>query len=92
MIRGNQKKVIHIKNTQSCIFDEAYFILKEDSSISVPKNDMINEANRIIEENLKGVCDGRKEGRLFVYKRLAFLFSAVAAAVLAVLLIHLFLI
>ncbi len=91
MIKGNQKKVIHIKNTESCIFDEAYFILKEDCSASVPQNDMINEANRIIEENLKGELDGKGERRFVFGKRFAFLLSATAIAVLAVLLIHLFL-
>ena len=88
MIKGNQKKVIHIKNTESRIFDEAYFILKEGIILSVPENDMINEANRIIEENLKGE-QGGKEGRgRQGLKRLTLLLSATAATVLAVLLFH----
>ena len=90
MIKGNQKKVIHIKNTDSRIFDEAYFILKEGILLSVPENDMINEANRIIEENLKGERGGKRYGKLLIRKRLIIISSATAATVLAVLLFHLF--
>lgn len=90
MIKGNQKKVIHIKNTESRIFDEAYFILKEGILLSVPENDMINEANRIIEENLKGERGGKRYGKLFRRRSLIIILSATAATVLAVLLFHLF--
>ena len=90
MIRGNRKSIIHIKDTESRIFDEAYFILKEGIALSVPKNDMINEANRIIEENLNG--DGLRGGArdALNFKKLTLLLFTVAATVLAVLLFCLF--
>ena len=69
-MRGYQKKVIFLKNADSDIFDEAYFILKEGILLSVPENDMINEANRIIEENLKGERGGKRYGKLLIRKRL----------------------
>ena len=90
MVKGSQRRVIHVKNTKSGIFDEAYFILKEEILLSVPENDMINEANRIIEENLKGERGGKRYGKLLIRKRLIIISSATAATVLAVLLFHLF--
>ena len=90
MIKGNQKKVIHIKNTESCIFDEAYFILKEGIFLSDPENDMILEANRIIEENSKSETVGEGKNKFFLKKEKLFLLITTAVAVFAVLLLHLF--
>ena len=90
MIKGNQKKVIHIKNTESRIFDEAYFILKEGIALSVPENDIINEANRIIEENLIDEGGSKRICKSLKAKNLAILLSATATTVLAVLLFCLF--
>ena len=53
MVKGNQRRVIHLKNTDSGIFDEAYFILREGENSSLTEESMIKEANRIIEENSK---------------------------------------
>jgi hypothetical protein len=43
-----------MKNTGSNLFDEAYFILKDNSvrTQSVSEHDMVGEASRIITENL----------------------------------------
>lgn len=56
MYNGNQKKVIVIKNTNSKFFEEAYFILKENTKDEKKTSDsaMIREANRIVNENF--VC------------------------------------
>ena len=53
MYKGCQKKMIMLKGVDSAIFEEAYFILKpgaENKSFS--EDDMVKEANRIIENNL----------------------------------------
>ena len=54
-MRGYQKKVIYLKNTGSSIFEEAYFIIRSDKKESTGKtytcDELIEEANRIIEEN-----------------------------------------
>ena len=51
-MKGYQKKVIYMKNTGSRHFEEAYFVLKSDIEKSnVSCNEMVDEANRIIEEN-----------------------------------------
>ena len=51
-MKGYQKKVIYMKNTGSKHFEEAYFVLKSDIEKSrVSSNEMIDEANRIIDHN-----------------------------------------
>lgn len=60
-MRGYQKKVIYLKNTGSRHFEEAYFILREDTAkANLTGADMIDEANRIIKENFE------KERRGFI--------------------------
>ncbi|MBR4933903.1 MAG: hypothetical protein IKZ03_05530 [Clostridia bacterium] len=49
MIKGCQKKIIHLKNTDSPYFEEAYFILRTDDSNAFDENDMIREAMKIAE-------------------------------------------
>ena len=54
-MRGTQKRVVYLKNTGSDMFDEAYFIIKENGRgiLSVPgEDDLIREANRIINEHV----------------------------------------
>ena len=51
MVRGCQRKVIFLKNTESKIFSEAYFIV-DDRARDASESDMVREANRIIDENL----------------------------------------
>ena len=51
-MRGCQKKVIFLKNTGSELFEEAYFVVsKLGETVSDTEENMIIEANRIIEEN-----------------------------------------
>ncbi|MBQ7343526.1 MAG: hypothetical protein IJW53_02035 [Clostridia bacterium] len=51
MVRGCQKKIIYLKNTDSGVFDEAYFLVS-DSALGkdMDERDMIEEANRILDE------------------------------------------
>ncbi len=50
--KGCQKRMIMLKNTGSDIFEEAYFILKENKNRGyTSENDMIKEANRIVSDN-----------------------------------------
>lgn len=53
MVRGCQKKIIVMKNIGSSFFDEAHFILKDSAAerAILEEEDMIAEANRIINEN-----------------------------------------
>ncbi|MBQ4067317.1 MAG: hypothetical protein IJD22_06715 [Clostridia bacterium] len=51
MIKGCQKKIIHLKKTDSPYFEEAYFILKDtpDRAGAFCENDMVREAIRLTE-------------------------------------------
>ena len=51
MVRGCQKKIIYLKNTESEVFDEAYFVVSENALTSkIDECDMIEEANKILDE------------------------------------------
>lgn len=53
MVRGCQRRVVFIKNTDSKIFSEAYFILSDEAyKESHTDEDIIREANRIIDESV----------------------------------------
>ena len=61
MVKGCQKKTIHIKDTGSSYFEEAYFVLKPGAEETyVPEGDMISEALRI---------GGESVGASFAQKR-----------------------
>lgn len=66
-MRGYQRKVIHIKNTGSYLFDEAYLVLSRDGEdLGLGEDDMVTEANRIInDKSYKGI----KRGIFIRYKR-----------------------
>ncbi len=49
-MRGYQKRVVFLKNTGSDVFEEAYFILREDTPKS-GADDIVFEAQRIVKEN-----------------------------------------
>ena len=51
MIKGCKKNVVYVRNTESDLFREAYFILSDDfEEKGRSEPDMIAEANRIISE------------------------------------------
>lgn len=50
MIKGTQKEIIMLKTEKNSIFEVVYFMLRSD----IPKpseNDILKEANRIVEES-----------------------------------------
>lgn len=66
-MRAYQRRIIHIKSTGSNLFDEAYFLLTaEGEELLVSEDDMVKEANRIIEEESRMKVGG---GFLLRYKR-----------------------
>ena len=68
-MRGYQKKIVCLKNTGSSVFEEAYFVIKEDREENKKdfskKRDFIKEANRIIEENTDFYFYKRKREKIF---------------------------
>ncbi|MBO5316414.1 MAG: hypothetical protein J6B48_08300 [Clostridia bacterium] len=62
-MRGYQKRVIFLKHTGSRLFDEAYFVVSPMSE-GAAEGDMVLEANRIIEDNIKKDDSDKGVGRL----------------------------
>ena len=58
MIKGAQKRIVVVKNTDSRIFSEAHFVLKEGGK-GESNEDLLSEAKRIISECV------REEGALY---------------------------
>lgn len=55
MLRGYQKRVVYLKNTGSEIFKEAYFVIEDtEKAASNSTKKLVDEANRIINENFYG--------------------------------------
>ena len=86
-MRGYQKRVIYLKNVESSVFEEAYFVIKpeidKDSDFKKEKPDFIKEANRIIEESVgkkksKKIDVGFKEISIFV---LGFIISSLISLI-----------
>lgn len=51
MIKGIQKKLIMMQLNKNDMFEGAYFIVRDDKEAKISdKNDMVKEANRIINE------------------------------------------
>lgn len=74
MVRGTQKKVVYLKNTGSAVFDEAFFIVKDEKERGFSEEDLLREANRIVAEK---AMHGRAEekGGVFLPAFLFFLFG-----------------
>ena len=58
MIKGAQKKMIVVRTADSPIFEEAYFVMRNASSSG--ERDMIDEANRIIDQSGAGRRERRR--------------------------------
>lgn len=53
MVRGCQKKIIYLKNPNSEVFEEAYFVVKDTQLCDkTDECDMVEEANRILDESI----------------------------------------
>lgn len=53
MVKGCERRVVYLKNTDSAVFEEAFFVMK-DAKIEKPPSsmEMVREANRILSENM----------------------------------------
>lgn len=50
LLRGTSKRMVSVKSNDSKLFEEAYFILREDLA-EMPLPDLLEEANRIVEKS-----------------------------------------
>ena len=59
MLRGARKNMIVVRTRDSRVFEEAYFVMRRDNSLSaMDEADMLWEANRILENALP--ANGKK--------------------------------
>ena len=84
MIKGCQKSIIHLKDTGSPYFEEAYFIVSRGSDIVAFGEDMIKEALNIVKSSTADAksrnLQKRKQRRDLVMKgasALSFVFGIV---------------
>ena len=71
MIKGTHRHMVILKNTESPLFEEAYFILRDQVEAISDNNDMVAEANRIIAGNTTPlVKPSKREG---LWRSLCFL-------------------
>ena len=85
MIKGAQKQMIVIRTGNSRYFDEAYFVLRREvHGTGQEKNDILAEANRILEEH--ALQTGGKRKRHLPRGVLLFLLGILCGAAVALLL------
>jgi len=48
MVKGCQRRVLHLKNPESGLFEEAFFFLKSPPPPESGAREMVEEANRIL--------------------------------------------
>ena len=77
MVRGYQKRIIHLKNTESAVFDEAFFLVNERSSKGMCERELIREANRIVDDSLREKENRANKIREY-FLRAVFLFTGAA--------------
>ena len=65
MVKGCQKKTIHIKDTGSKFYEEAYFVLRPGvAENSASDGDMISEAIRIAGESIASAAPAKRRGKI----------------------------
>lgn len=87
-VKENQKKNMKLKNIERGIFKESYFTTNDKGGEPTALPDMISEANRIIEENIKDnrIVREDKRDRTRIY-RIATLASCALAVIIGVLIL-----
>ena len=92
MVKGCQKKTIHIRDMGSKYYEEAYFVLRPGVSESkIPSSDMISEAVRIagesVEDHVRVKRSAGRSGGFLPFLTGLLSGCAVAAAVLLIILL-----
>ena len=82
MIKACQKKILYVEGDESCAFEAAYFVLRESSeSLCLGGDDILKEAERIINEKLPGVKN--KKRRIDKIKKALLLAASAVSGALA---------
>lgn len=86
MVKGRQRRVLHLKNPESGLFEEAFFFLKASAGEASPcdARDMVAEANRILLGCRAGEATRRPRRRLAAFLLGILCGAALTAATLIV--------
>ncbi len=89
MIKGARKQMIVVRTGNSRYFDEAYFVLREDSQSDKRKSkDILSEANRILAEMAPDLpSTEKKQKRSWLYFCAGSLCGAVLGLIVTLLLV-----
>ena len=87
MIKGAQKQMIVVRTGNSPYFDEAYFVLRKEVKTLGENRDILQEANRILEESRFSTRQSGRRGRRGWWSFALGLLSGGAAAALLFLLL-----
>ena len=52
MIKGCEKRVVHVKNPENSLFEEAFFFLKQNQPSALPPAELWREAEKIVNQSL----------------------------------------
>ena len=63
MIKGSRRQMIVVRTDDSRYFDEAYFVLRKNLKVP-PQNDILKEANRILDERVSESRSSTHHSRL----------------------------
>ncbi|MBR2951446.1 MAG: hypothetical protein IKC43_00545 [Clostridia bacterium] len=68
VLKGCEKRVIHVKSSNNPLFEEAYFFLKHQNDTLLPPTELWREAEKIVNQSLLENVQGEKKkasNRLF---------------------------
>lgn len=84
MIRGVQRKIIVIKGDKSSVFENVYFLLRNDiSDANRSDGDILREANKIIAQNYSDKKRKKYEKRKKIRRGLAIFLSGLLLGALS---------
>ncbi len=89
MLKGCERRMIKIENTESELFESAYFIIRQNAQLPKKKRreDMLREAERIVnDKTMPGRPTARSQRRLWLERAVIFASGAFISAMAALLL------
>ena len=91
LVKGAQKRMIVLRTPGSALYEQAYFVLRDDrAALPSDEHSLITEANRILHENLLPTqrSNGRKRQGTLRWLLLGALAGAAVAVALCLLLLY----
>lgn len=81
MLKGCEKRIVHVKSPENPLFEEAFFFLKNQNNFSSPPTELWREAERLVNQSLLENVQGEEKN---LSNRLFYLLSFVVGAFLGI--------